>query len=201
MIEPTPKDRGRKVQWRGADGQVAGTGTIENFSVDYVFVRTQGQLDPMPRHQLDWAPEHNAAAHAAAIEQQATAARKAARQILEAAGLAIEEIDAHTWNVGGYLLKPALGSWTRPDGTIGYGGARALASAAKLTPRPRPMPAPGDLDSPPVAAVPEVAQSAAAEGQSTSELPPAADAIDGAARSDEAGAAIDPAPPGPSGTD
>lgn len=131
MIEPTPKDVGRKVQWRGADGQVAGTGAVENFSAAYVFVRAKGQLDPMPRHQLEWVGGGDDPEVAARLAAARDATRLAARNIFQAAGLAVEELDEHTWRVEGFLFRPVLGTWSRPDGTPGYGGVRPLLAAIR----------------------------------------------------------------------
>jgi hypothetical protein len=131
MIEPKHSDRGRRVQWRGSDGAVAGTGVIENFSIDYVYVRTAVGLVPTPRHQLEWVAPTPEAQLAARLEAGRAALAKAARSVFDAASMAIELVDEHTWQVGGCLFQPALGCWRRQDGMAGTGGARALVMALR----------------------------------------------------------------------
>lgn len=125
MIEPTSRDRGRRVVWT-RDGKTV-VGRVSDFDGDKVYVKVAGELHMVQRGQLEWAgPDNDPLAIAA-------------RGVIEKAGFAIQAIDQHCWTVEGWCFWPALGAYRQPDGTLGYGGAGALVAAiqdARTPPHP-----------------------------------------------------------------
>jgi hypothetical protein len=58
----------------------------------------------------------------------------AARSVIAGAGLGIEEVDAHCWQVAGFLFWPSSGRFRSPDGVDGHGAAalvRAVREASR----------------------------------------------------------------------
>lgn len=122
MIEPKSTDVGRDVVILPSRRK----GRINGFTAIYVFVLDAelGEV-PVKREELDWAT-------APAIDpREPTALARAALSCLEAAGLAIEVVDAKEWRVEGFVFFPEAGLWRRPDKTVGGGGAVPLIEAIR----------------------------------------------------------------------
>jgi hypothetical protein len=110
MIEPTSKDTGRAVEYDAGNGTRA-KGTIVSFGADLVTVRPEGDGPnlAMRRESLWWPSERRAGLKS-----------ELARQLLTQAGVKVTELDG-CWDVEGFLYRPEVGAWRRPDGSPGYG--------------------------------------------------------------------------------
>lgn len=65
------------------------------------------------------------------LKRETAARNDAARSMLRAAALTVDETDEHCWLVRDYRFWPVSGFWKRPDGSPGGGGLIAMIAAIK----------------------------------------------------------------------